>query len=94
MVGYPIEDFQSADCLHIESEKIVPLGFLSDEELTAFFQLTEHRRALPIYLGDCWRCYLCTFDCFDFFDMVDHVFNTHGPEPFNEADEAELGGRE
>jgi hypothetical protein len=33
---------------------------------------------------------LCTFTCFDFFDMVDHLLQAHEPEPFNEADEAEL----
>ena len=90
MVSYPMEDLSSADPFDVGSEKRVPTGFLGEAELVAFSVLIHHRRSLPLYFGDCWRCYLCTFTCFDFFDMVDHILKAHDPEPFNEADEAEL----
>lgn len=90
MVSYPIEDFPAAGPLHLGSDRTVPAGFLNEAELKAFSLLIHHRRSLPIYFGDCWRCFLCTFECFDFFDMVDHVLQVHEPEPVNEADEAEM----
>lgn len=90
MVGYATDGFGFANPSGFESENIVPHGFLDEAELTAFSVLIQHRRSLPLYFGDCWRCYLCTYTCFDFFDMVDHILQSHGPEPFNEADEAEL----
>jgi hypothetical protein len=90
MVSYSMEDFPSVVRCNPESERIMPAEFLSEAELTAFSLLIHHRRSLPLYFGDCWRCYLCTFECFDFFDMVDHLLQTHEPEPFNEADDAEL----
>jgi NAD-dependent dihydropyrimidine dehydrogenase PreA subunit len=90
MVSYSMEDLPSTDHFDVGSERTIPLGFLSEEELMAFSLLIDYRRSLPIYFGDCWRCYLCTFECFDFFEMVDHLLKTHDPEPLNEADEAEL----
>jgi NAD-dependent dihydropyrimidine dehydrogenase PreA subunit len=90
MVSYSRENLPSIDPFDIGSEKTLPTGFLNEAELTAFSLLIHHRRSLPIYFGDCWRCYLCMFECFDFFDMVDHILGAHEPEPFNEADEAEL----
>jgi hypothetical protein len=90
MIDYSMEDPQFADPFNTELEGIIPSGFFSDAELTAFSLLIDRRRSLPIHFGDCWRCYLCTFECFDFFDMVDHILNAHDPEPFNEADEVDL----
>lgn len=90
MVSYSMEDFPSARPFDMASEKTVPAEFLGEAELMGFSVLIHHRRSLPLYFGDCWRCFLCTFECFDFFDMVDHLLQLHEPEPFNEADEAEL----
>ena len=88
MISYWTGDSQSQDST-AHSERTVPWGFFDEAELTAFSLLIQHRRSLPLYFGDCWRCYLCTFECFDFFDMVDHILQIHDPEPFNEEDEAE-----
>jgi NAD-dependent dihydropyrimidine dehydrogenase PreA subunit len=85
-----MEDLPTVDPFETVPTGIVPAGFLNEAELTAFSPLIHHRRSLPIYFGDCWRCYLCTYECFDFFDMVDHLLQAHEPEPLNEADEAEL----
>jgi hypothetical protein len=85
-----MEDFPSAGPFDAGSERTMPAGFLGEAELTAFSVLILNRRSLPLYFGDCWRCYLCTYECFDFFDMVDHILQAHDPEPFNEADNAEL----
>jgi hypothetical protein len=89
MVAYSREDFPFTEFLGATSERTIPAGFFSEMELGAFSLLIRHRRSLPLYFGDCWRCYQCTFECFDFFDMVDHLLQAHEPEPFNEADEAE-----
>jgi NAD-dependent dihydropyrimidine dehydrogenase PreA subunit len=90
MFDYPMDDLQFANPFTAESEGVIPSGYFTDVELRAFSLLIHRRRSLPIYFGDCWRCYLCTFECFDFFDIVDHILKAHGPEPFNEADEADL----
>jgi hypothetical protein len=90
MVGYAMDGFQFIDPSCPESGKTVPGGFFEEAELTGFSLLIRNRRSLPLYFGDCWRCSLCTYTCFDFFDMVDHILQNHGPEPFNEADVAEL----
>ena len=90
MVSYSMENLSSTGRFSTGLDRMVPAGFLGEAELMAFSLLIHHRRSLPLYFGDCWRCYLCTFECFDFFDMVDHVLQAHEPEPLNEADEAEL----
>jgi NAD-dependent dihydropyrimidine dehydrogenase PreA subunit len=92
MVGCPMEELQFTNPSDVGLERTIPAGFFSEAELTAFSLLIDRRRTLPLYFGDCWRCCLCTFECFDFFDMVDHLLQAHDPEPFNEADEAELEG--
>ena len=89
MISYWMGDSQSQDPT-AQSERTVPEGFFDEAELTAFSLLIQHRRSLPLYFGDCWRCYSCTFECFDFFDMVDHILQAHDPEPLNEEDAREL----
>ncbi|MBN1507692.1 MAG: hypothetical protein JW955_12645 [Sedimentisphaerales bacterium] len=88
MVSYWTGYYQSPDSA-VQPERTVLGGHFDEAELMAFSTLIHHRRPLPIYFGDCWKCYLCTFECFDFFDMVDHILQTHDPEPFNEEDERE-----
>ncbi len=90
MVGYAMNGLRFTDPPGLGSGRAIPHGFLDEAELMAFSVLIQHRRSLPLYFGDCWRCYLCTYTCLDFFDMVDHILQSHDPEPFNEADEAEL----
>jgi hypothetical protein len=89
MVSYWMEHLQSPGST-VQSERIIPGGFFDEAELMAFSLLIQHRRSLPLYFGDCWRCCVCTFECFDFFDMVDHMLQTHDAEPFNEEDTREL----
>lgn len=70
--------------------RTVPEGFLSHDELAAFSLLIEHRRSLPIFMGDCWRCYKCSVESADFSSMAEHIIRTHDPEPMNAADREEL----
>jgi hypothetical protein len=57
MIDYSMEDPQSVEPFTTESEGVIPSGYFTDAELTAFSLLIDRRRSLPIYFGDCWRCY-------------------------------------
>jgi len=62
-------------------ERIIEVGFLSDEELEIFRRLTKRRRSLPLYLGGFWRCYECEFESSDFAAMGAHILEAHKPAP-------------
>jgi hypothetical protein len=86
MIDFSTEEPQFTNPFIAQSEGIIPSGYFSDAELTAFSSLIDRRRPLPVYFGESWRCYSCAFECFDLFEMVNHILHAHGPEPFNEAD--------
>jgi hypothetical protein len=75
-------DWSGAHCLE--------LGSLNEQEMRLFSLLISHRRRLPIYLGDAWRCDVCEHECTDIEEMADHIVGTHEPEPMNTADWEEL----
>ena len=85
---------QYAETYHSEaaSHGTDALSFLSEEELTAFSLLVDHRRSLPIFLGDCWRCYACRLETPDFMAMARHILDFHDPAPWNDEDRAEWWG--
>ncbi|MBN2132573.1 MAG: hypothetical protein JW741_23935 [Sedimentisphaerales bacterium] len=62
-------------------ERVIEVGFLSDEELGIFRRLTKRRRSLPLYLGGFWRCYECEFESSDFATMGAHILEAHKPVP-------------
>jgi hypothetical protein len=72
-----------------DPERVIPLGFLSEEELGLFSLLIRHRRALPVYLGGAWRCGACLFESSELSAMVGHAMKTHRPAPVNEEDRIE-----
>lgn len=72
--------------------KCFELGSLSDRELSLFSTLINHRRPLPVCLGDIWRCDACEYECRDIAEMADHILQTHRPEPMNSEDWVELLG--
>ena len=75
-------DCSGAHCLEF--------GSLDELELRFFSKLLSHRRRLPIYLGDTWRCDVCAHECPDIEEMANHILETHAPEPMNNEDWAEL----
>ena len=58
-------------------ERVIEAGFLSDEELHIFHQLTRERRSLPLYLGGFWRCYECEFESSELTAMGAHILQRH-----------------
>jgi hypothetical protein len=70
--------------LDYAAERVVYPGFFSERELVIFSKLILNRRALPVYLGDCWRCYDCIFESSDFEAMANHIMKAHKPAPFVE----------
>lgn len=53
-------------------------------------RLIDHRRSLPVYLGDTWRCYACGFEHVNITAMTHHILGAHEAEPFNEEDIMEM----
>jgi len=72
-----------------DAERVVPLGFLSEEELGLFALLIRHRRVLPVYLGGAWRCGACLFESSKLAVMVAHTMKMHRAAPLNEEDRIE-----
>jgi len=62
-------------------ERIIEAGFLSDDDLEIFRQLTKHRRSLPLYFGGFWRCYECEFESSDLAAIGTHILEAHEPAP-------------
>ena len=64
--------------------RVVELGSLSDEDLSLFVRLFDHRRSLPVYRGPSWRCYQCQFESADLETMTTHIMRTHKPAPLTD----------
>jgi hypothetical protein len=73
----------------LPSERIVRPGFFNERELEIFFELIQHRRQLPVFHGDFWRCYDCVFESEDFEEMAIHIMRTHEPGSINVEDKME-----
>ena len=73
----------------LPSERIVPPGFFNERELEIFFELIQHRRQLPVFHGDFWRCYDCGFESEDFEELANHIMKSHKPASLNTEDELE-----
>jgi hypothetical protein len=71
------------------SEGIIITGFFNEKELEIFFELIHHRRQLPVFHGDFWRCYDCVFESEGFEEMAVHVMKSHEPTLINVEDELE-----
>jgi hypothetical protein len=71
------------------SERIVHPGFFNERELETFFELIQHRRQLPVFHGDFWRCYDCVFESEGFEEMAAHIMKSHEPTLINVEDELE-----
>lgn len=71
------------------SEGIVLTGFFNERELEIFFELIQHRRQLPVFHGDFWRCYDCCFESEGFEEVAVHIMKYHGPTSKNVEDELE-----
>jgi hypothetical protein len=83
------KETSSGTCLLSDytAERVVYPGFFSEGDLVIFSKLILNRRALPIYLGDCWRCYDCIFESNDFEAMANHIMKAHKPAPVDEDTE-------
>jgi hypothetical protein len=71
------------------SEGIVLTGFFNERELEIFSELIQHRRQLPIFHGDFWRCYDCVFESEGFKEMAVHIMKFHEPVSLKTEDELE-----
>ena len=71
------------------SEGLVLTGSFNERELEIFFELIQHRRQLPVFHGDFWRCYDCVFESDDFEEMAVHIMKSHEPGSTNVEDEME-----
>ena len=69
------------------SEGIVLTGFFKEKELELFFKLIQHRRQLPVFHGDFWRCYDCDFESGGLDEMAVHIMESHKPTSINVEDE-------
>ena len=67
--------------LDYTNEQVISIGYFDYEELAIFSRLINNRRALPVYLGDCWRCYDCIFESSDLEIMANHIMKAHKPAP-------------
>ncbi len=67
-------------------EGVIDAGFLSDEDLAVFVELTNHRRSLPVYHGWCWCCYECGFASTDLAIVGRHIMRVHRPAPMDQED--------
>jgi hypothetical protein len=90
MGSYSMGDQRSVRPLGFRLERTIPGGFFAEVELMAFSLLIHHRRSLPVYLGNCWRCYLCDFESEELIDIVEHLLQDHDPERTEEASHLEL----
>ena len=79
-----------ADFGILPSERIVHPGFFNERELEIFFELIQHRRQLPVFHGDFWRCYDCVFESGGFEEMAVHIMRSHEPGSINVEDKMEL----
>lgn len=70
-------------------DRIVLTGFFNEKELEIFFELIQHRRRLPVFHGDFWRCYDCSFESGSFEEMAVHIMKCHEPGPVNAEDKLE-----
>ncbi|MGD0553335.1 MAG: hypothetical protein ABSB25_11915 [Sedimentisphaerales bacterium] len=73
----------------LPSERIVPPGFFNERELEIFFELIQHRRQLPVFHGDFWRCYDCVFESESFEEMAVHIMESHELTSINVEDKME-----
>ena len=73
----------------LPSERIVHPGFFNERELEIFFELIKHRRQLPVFHGDFWRCYDCSFESEGFEEMAVHIMESHEPTSINVEDKME-----
>ena len=73
----------------LPSERIVPLVSLMKGKLEIFFELIKHRRQLPVFHGDFWRCCDCGFDSEDFEELANHIMKSHKPASLKTEDELE-----
>jgi hypothetical protein len=71
------------------SEGFIPGGFFDCRELEIFSELIFHRRQLPVFHGDFWRCYDCGFESEAFEEMAIHIMKDHGPTSINMEDKVE-----
>ena len=71
------------------SEGIVLTGFFDERELEIFFELIQHRRQLPVFHGDFWRCYDCDYESEDFEKVAQHIMKAHQPISMNMKDRVE-----
>jgi hypothetical protein len=78
-------DFSFSD----SEERIVLTGFFNERDLEIFFELIRHRRQLPVFHGDFWRCYDCSFESRGFKEMAVHIMRYHEPMSISVEDELE-----
>ncbi|MGA2324170.1 MAG: hypothetical protein ABSG22_10025 [Sedimentisphaerales bacterium] len=89
MESRAISPKQRADFSISASDGIVLTGFFNERELEIFFELIQHRRQLPVFHGDFWRCYDCVFESEDFEEMGVHIIKYHEPGSINVEDKME-----
>lgn len=70
-----------------ERECIAEIGYFDEQELAIFNRLIRHRRSLPVYLGNFWRCYDCLFESESFETVAEHIIRVHPPAPIDDDDE-------
>jgi hypothetical protein len=69
------------------SEGTVLTGFFNERELEIFSELIQHRRHLPVFHGDFWRCYDCGYETGGLKEMAAHIMKSHEPISINVEDE-------